>query len=79
MEWSAQITEKSEVTSDGVMTYSFIALADGEPVNGIFTVTGEPSVIQQLISTKITTFAEAYELAETLPNIDEVLQIITNE
>lgn len=78
MEWSAQITEKTEVTSDGQMTYSFIALKDGEAVGGVFTVAGAPSEIQQLISTQVTTFAEAYELAQELPSVGETLKIVTN-
>ena len=78
MEWSAQITDKSEVTSDGQMTYTFTALADGTPVGGIFTVTGAPSEIQQLIVNQITAYAEAYEIAEELPSVEEILPIITN-
>lgn len=78
MEWSAKITEKSEVNSDGMMTYSFVALADGEPVNGTFTVTGAPSDIQQLISNQITAFGGAYELAQDLPGVGDILQIVTN-
>ena len=78
MEWSAKITEKSEVNSDGTMTYSFVALADGEPVNGTFTVTGAPSDIQQLISNQITAFGGAYELAQGLPQVGETIKIVTN-
>lgn len=74
--WAAQITDKSEVTSAGVMTYSFSILKDGEAVNGTITVEGKPEDIQQMISDKITTFASAYELAADLPDVGEVLNII---
>lgn len=74
--WAAQITDKSEVTSAGVMTYSFTILKDGEAVNGTITVEGKPEDIQQLIADKITTYAEAYELAVELPGVGEVLNII---
>lgn len=79
MEWSAQITEKTEVTSDGVMSYSFTVLADGQPVNGVLTVTGAPSEIQQLVEDMVRAFAEAYETADSLPDVGDVLPIITNE
>lgn len=79
MEWSAQITEKSEVTSDGTMTYSFTVLADGQPVNGVLAVSGTPSEIQQLLEDRIRSFAEAYETADSLPDVGEILPIIINE
>lgn len=78
MEWSAQITNKSEVTSDGQLTYEFIVLGDGEAKNGTFSVTGVPDSIQQLIENQVTAFAQAYELADELPNVGDVLPIITN-
>ena len=78
MEWSAQITEKTEVTEDGTMSYSFTILGDGEARNGIVTVTGTPDTIQQLVSDKVLTFAQAYELAQDLPQVGDILQIVTN-
>lgn len=77
MEWSAQITDKSELDQNGLLTYSFVALADGEQVNGTFTVTGSPEEIQQMISAKITSYAQTYELAGTLPGVGTILEIIT--
>lgn len=77
MEWSAQITEKTEVSEAGTMSYSFTVLADGESVNGVLTVTGSPSEIQQLLEERVRAFAEAYETADSLPDVGEVLPIIT--
>lgn len=79
MDWSAQITDKSELSQEGLLTYSFITLADGEAVGGTFTVTGSPSEIQQMVSARVTAYAEAYELAGTLPAVGEVFEIITTE
>jgi hypothetical protein len=79
MEWSAQITEKTAVDLNGVMSYSFTILGDGELKGGVITVTGNPDAVQQLIAERVTTFAQAYELADTLPAVGEVLEIITTE
>ncbi len=76
MNWSARIDRKSEVDVSGIMTYAIAILCDGkECLNGV-EIAGAPETIQQLISDKVTAFAGAYEMADTMPQVGDVLSII---
>lgn len=78
MQWKARITGKSSVALDGSMTYSFTIVGGGEDLQTDVQVTGNPTIIQDLISAKVTQYAEAYELGAELPNEGEELTIIQN-
>ena len=76
MSWSAQIVNKSEVNSSGILTYELSILRDGEPVNGVIEVSDTPENIQQAISDRVTSFAGSYELADDLPVIGDIINVI---
>jgi hypothetical protein len=75
MNWSAKIVEKSELTADNMMTYKFTIIG-GDEEKIVSSVTGEPDAIQQLVADVVTKFAQSWELAQALPEVDDVLAII---
>lgn len=76
MNWSARIDRKSDVDVSGIMTYTIAILCDGAECLGGVELSGTPETVQQLIADKVTAFAGAYELADTMPQVGDVLSII---
>ena len=76
MNWSARIDKKSDVDISGIMTYSVAMLCNGSECLSGVEISGPPESIQQLISDKVVAFAGAYEMADTMPQVGDVLSII---
>lgn len=79
MKWSARIDKRSEVDISGMMTYTVAILGDDEAKISGVEISGTPDAIQQIISEKVTAFAQSFELADTMPNVGDVLTIIGSE
>ncbi len=75
MTWSAKILEKSEVSATCELSYTFIVLGDDKELQ-TFSVTADPSTIQQVIEEKVKEFAVAYELADSLPGVGDEIKVI---
>lgn len=78
MNWSARITEKSELSAENTMEYKFVIVGDGKDYV-TKSVTGAPDAIQQLISASVTEYGSAWELSQTLPQVGDVLTVVVDE
>lgn len=78
MQWSATITGRSEIQANETVEISFDISGGGSVLAKNIQITGVPSDIEALISARVTSFAQQYEVLQAIPGIGEEIIFIAN-